>query len=453
MNEQSKNVFLTSFSKERIELIEEIVLLLQPVMNKVHNTNYSVRFWRILLTPYISAAISSRNFIDENLLTNNPSFDVIVNSLRPTFKELLIYKLRYLYKFIINFKNKFKLKSDLKNFNQIGIGFEKLSAFPKEIGIHLSTYYPLIFNKPNRLKRKKLQEIADSYENIFYKNIIRQIPKIFVEYFDFTFNLIPLFNPNNKIFHVLFIESTFIRFLIAKYSENGSKIYIYQHGGDYADYKYFSPYYTEKAIADKFFTWGWRMHENDVPGKAYRLEHFANKIKKLNQKKNIDCLIILNAFTPRNLQENKSKLNFIIGNLNRTKYNKIVIRPRRTSSKMINTNYLKFLDRKNILIDSGYTQISELVSSSSLVIQIRYPSTNALECFYIDHPQVAVLENNDPNDIISEYYKFFLEQRVFHLNVQSLVNFINNTDIENWWAQLIKHPKYLSFKNTFCRKV
>ena len=148
--------------------------------------------------------------------------------------------------------------------------------------------------------------------------------------------------------------------------------------------------------------------------------------------------------------EMESKLFF--NSLNRTKYPKICARPRpigRFNRKAI----LKFVAKDVSKIDNGFSKIYRLIEKSKLVIILSYPSTTLLECLYINKPVIGLLKNDNPSGIVQPYYDFFLEKGMLHISMESMVNHLNNTDIIEWWEELIQHSMYLKFKNEFLRKV
>lgn len=82
-----------------------------------------------------------------------------------------------------------------------------------------------------------------------------------------------------------------------------------------------------------------------------------------------------------------------------------------------------------------------------------YPSTNTLECMYVDHPVVAILENYNPSEIVEPYYKFFLDKGVFHYTMYSLTKHLNEMNVDTWWSDIVNHETYKNFKKEFIRSV
>jgi hypothetical protein len=135
------------------------------------------------------------------------------------------------------------------------------------------------------------------------------------------------------------------------------------------------------------------------------------------------------------------------------KYKSFIARPRPMSRTKSHAGELSFIKDNRVDIDSGLSSMAKLIKESRVVIQFEVPCTNFLECIYVDHPTIGFLFNKTPTEPIKPYYDFFLEQGVLHWSFDSIVEHLNKVDIETWWNGLIQHPMYISFKDTFTKKV
>jgi putative transferase (TIGR04331 family) len=316
----------------------------------------------------------------------------------------------------------------------------------------MDLYYPKLPNKKIDCKKRKIPiEYPEKYNKIFISNIIKYIPKVYIEYFDHLMNKVLLYEPEKKIFHVSTIGNLFLRFTIAKYTENGAKLNYYQHGGFYGEFKHHNAHDYESSIADQFMTWGWKIKENDLPSPAFRLEKFRENFNE-NNEKSIDLLLIYPGIFNINDKHFKRISSIFFININRVKFTKICARPRPKSTFNRKAD-LMFISKEDVKIDSGYTPLSKLISKSKLVILMNHPSTTILECLYVDHPVVALLDNDDPSAIVIPYYDLLLEKKLFHLTIDSLIEHLNTTNINAWWSTLLKDPTYQQFKHEFLRKV
>ena len=53
----------SAMSKERLLMSEDIFQIMTTVMNEIHKSSYSLRFWKILMAPYVGAVISNRKLM------------------------------------------------------------------------------------------------------------------------------------------------------------------------------------------------------------------------------------------------------------------------------------------------------------------------------------------------------------------------------------------------------
>jgi putative transferase (TIGR04331 family) len=283
--------------------------------------------------------------------------------------------------------------------------------------------------------------------------MVKQLPKIYVEYFDSLYNKIPLVNPEEKIFHAHGLPVFYNSLLIAKYLNHGAKLYCYQHGAYYGELIGHNSHYNESSVADEFRTWGWKMKPNDVPWKAYRLEKFKLQYDAVPKTKEFDFLMCYPDVFHANQDFYKKISDYFLTNINSGSYKKIMARPRPMNKMFSHAGRLSFITDSRVTIDSGLGSMPKIIARCRLVIQFTVPATNFMECLYVDHPTMGVLDNDQPTDIVKPYYDFLMQQGVLHDNFNSLVEHLNKIDLDEWWAALIKEPMYLQFKNEFLRKV
>lgn len=446
-----KKPAFSATSKERLEMSEDLYNILTPILNKIHETSYSKRFWKILIAPYVSFIINNKSLFEkEDIGLSISDFDNISIKLKSKF--INYNSIRYYFKTIGSNRKLIELKNQIKSNDNIALGFHNSQEIEEEIGIYIHSYNPKIKNfNIDYLKRDVNFISVENYSDFFINNIIKLIPKLYLESFNYFMEIVPLIKPSNKKIHLSFIENIFMRYLVALYVENGSQLFYYQHGAFYGEYKYHNSHHYESSIADNFMTWGWKIKRNDYPNRAFRLENFSKNHNKFFKKK-FDLLLIYPIIdnTNRNYHLEKSKLFF--DKLNRRKFKRICARPRPKSKFRTNSD-LNFIAHNVDKIKFGYVKISNLISSSKLIVIMNAPSTTLLECLYVDHPVVALLNNDCPSDIIKPHYDNLLNMKLFHLTMSSLIEHINKSNIDEWWNELKKHKSYLNFKNEFLRKV
>jgi len=438
----------------RVELSEKLFCMLSEVLNEVHSTSFSVRFWKILLENHVIAVISRKEVLDKQDVFRDPDLIAINGYTFPSGKEKFIKKLIRVVKYYKGVHNKFAFKSALKNQDELLMGFPGSEALETEnLGHNLPYLDKLYIGFGEKNKRNKVKEIADQYEDIYLRNVVRELPKNLVEYFINTYKSVPIHNPEAKTFHVHLTTSLYHKFVLAKYIENGAMLYWYQHGSEYGEFKCYYEHTFSCSVSDQFHTWGWKIKENDVPGKAYRLESFREKYDGYEFEPRYKLLICYPAFSPDSRALYRDFSDRLFKGVDIGKYDKILARPRRSNKIHSHASQLSFITDKRVEVSSGLEPMMKEMKMCDLVFQINVPSTNFLECLYVDHPTVGILNNDQPTDIVSPYYNFFKEQGVLHDNIDSLIDHLNGIDIQLWWRELIQKQMYQSYKHTFARDV
>ncbi len=447
-------VYLTASSSERIVLTDELITLLSQELNKIHDSNYSERFWKIVAGPYINSVISRMTILSSQVITVKPLFEPINGVALPSKKERLIKSLRNRAKSMQTSKNYNTIVVSLKDNDNVALGFHDPLSLTNDIGaVYLPDYFHK-FSKRNNIKRHKVNTIAQSKTDLYLRNIISQLPEIYVEYFDEMLSVIPLYNPEKKILHTSFIDSFYMKFLVGIYLEKGAGLNYYQHGAYYGEITNHNAHRNESGIADKFVTWGWKINDNDVPGKAYRLEKFKRDYNSVHDSSySYDLLFCYPKVNNRNIKQLKEYTEKLSGKLDRQKYKRLLARPRPTIKIPFISNKIGFNIAKDISIDAAKKPMYEVLAKSRLVIQFTIPSTNFFECLYVNHPTIGILSNDNPTDIVKPYYDFFLQIGVLHNDFDSLVNHLNKVNVDEWWKEVTGHPVYKEFKDKFLKAV
>jgi putative transferase (TIGR04331 family) len=441
-------------SEQRVILTNKIFSQIYLILNEIHQVNYSERFWRIILAPYVSAIISDMNKIDNRLVGLKIPNELYRNTLFPEKHYVRFMYLRQFVKYFQSLPHKRNSNSQLKKNQIITTGFHGQERVPSVGGSYIKALYSFMpYIKTNSKMRIGVNRIVNNlskeFSIDFYLNIVDLMPKVYIEDFKRIHDSIQLYDPNSKSFHISFLESTYMRILIAKYVENGSKLYYYQHGSFYGDYEFLSLHRFETSIADKFMTWGWKLLPNDCPSYAYRLNTFVSKYKeafKSNFK--YDLIFVIPGIENKNRDAVKSELHNLLESVDREKYSRMCIRPR-PIAKINRKGEFGFINDNTVYLDSGYSTMVNLIAESKFVVQLEYPSTNFLECLSVDHPVVALLKNDTPSEIVKPHYDYLLSVGIFHKDVDTLITHLNSIDLPKWWADTILSPGYISFKREF----
>ncbi len=392
------------------------------------------------------------HFLSSKDMDLPPLFEPINAISHPGFKKRFTKKLRYLLKANQTSGNYKSITGMLASHDNIAFGFHDPVSVKKDIESYLPDYFPSL-RKKNNAKRLKANDVANKQEDIFYRNVLKQLPEIYVEYFDGLLDMIPLENPGKKVFHTSLLDSFFSKFLIAKYLDNGAKLYYYQHGAYYGELATHNAHRNESAIADKFITWGWKINEKDTPGKAYRLEKFKREYDSKKTDFVYDCLFCYPGINNTNRKQYQKYTDDLVTKLDKSKYKKLIARPRPSSKLPFVSHKIGFPVSKEITIDSAKKGIVDTIVKTRLVIQFTVPSTNFTECLYVNHPTIGLLNNDNPTDVVKPFYDFFLKVGVLHHDFNSLIAHLNKIDLDAWWSDVCATEEYKEFKNTFLRAV
>jgi len=452
-NSAEKNHVPGAFSPERIVISEAIMLELVQVMNRIHQVDYSYRFWKIIMADYVNALVSIKPFLEKTALTSAAPLQPVNSHHLPGFKQRLMARLPALIKHFKNPGSKAKVFELLRKHNDISIGLPDLDIVKKETGEGLVLFYPVFPGNGNTSKRKRANSLALEYSDTFHRNMVNQLPKIYVEYFDRLFNEIPLYEPEKKTFHTHGLPSFYSSLIIAKHINNGAKLYSYQHGAFYGEMIGHNSHHNEASLCDEFRTWGWKIKPNDVPWKAYRLEKFKQQYDEAAKTGEFDFLMCYPNVYDGNIEFYKGITDHFLRHIDPGSYKKFLARPRPLNRLFSHAGKIAFIKDSRVTIDSGLGAMATLIAKCRVVIQFHIPATNFLECLYVDHPTIGLLDNDQPTDIVKPYYAFLKKQGVIHDSFASLVDHLNKVDIDEWWSAVTKEPMYQQFKNEFLRKV
>jgi hypothetical protein len=457
LKEKSKRVVANVpevFSLERLEISERIITELVAVMNHIHQVNYPYRFWKIIMADYVNALISIKHILEEEELKRDPYLFPLNSHHLPTFKQKIISRAPSVIKHYKHPGTRSHIFQLLHNENNITIGLPDIEAVRKDTGgVDMPVYYPLFPGRGNTAKRKRAEQLALQYNDLFLRNMIKQLPRVYVEYLDGLLDKIPVHNPEQKIFHTHGLPSFYNSLVIAKYLNKGAKLYCYQHGAFYGEMVGHNSHFNECSVADEFRSWGWVIKKNDVPWQAYRLEKFRLLYNKCIQSNEYDFLMCYPDVFYANYNFFKEITDLLLQKLDEKKYKKFMARPRPLNKMFSHAGRLSFIKDNRVFIDSGLSSMAEVTAKSKMVIQFTIPATNFFECLYVNHPTIGLLDNDQPTDNVKPYYDFFIEQGVMHLSFESLVAHLNKINIHEWWSYVIQQPMYQQFKNEFLREV
>lgn len=292
---------------------------LVKILNQKHNVKYSIKFWRILIGPWLgyfihilydrwsmlklaveSGEVSSVTIVDRNSSDLIPQDMKDFCSLRSSddWNEMIFAEL-----LSISFRNNIEIKKVI----QIPEKSIKSSLFSK-IRTHLSLFKERVLSiiikpfvsrkeyffksttfslltlikiqiklgfipklwrsktiphvKRGRVKRSTPSlDIGDTFEEVLHVMIYRHMPFLYFERYDFLKSLVSQLawpsEPKAIFTHVGYEQDDLFKQWAAEKVEKGSKFILGQHGGHYGIGLFSFPQDHEVAISDNYLTWGW----------------------------------------------------------------------------------------------------------------------------------------------------------------------------------------------------
>jgi putative transferase (TIGR04331 family) len=487
---ESNNKLILKDAKYLHSIYEKKLLRLSKVLNDINQVEYSERFWRILIGPWLGmflytyflkwktiSKIKSKNskykikiykIANNELIPNNmEEFSDFIKSevwqqkisqkvcLNFFFKKNLFYeknlsakyskneKISVFRNIVIKVINNLTRKKNNKFFiinSYLGLVREtilnlKLFQLPT---LHLKDN--IIFkSKINYKIRDKIKKDFNRYkfknrlERNFTNDFISEIPISFIEGFkNLEYQSKKLNYPKKPktIFSSNFSRNTLLSYYIGEKIELGSKLLIGQHGGLYgaALFSWFENH--EIKIADKYFSWGWSQKNSNIKKLGIIVKTKNVKWSKNNKK----ILIFLRS-------RNKYPSSFLSGT-NTENYLSY------TENFSIFLKKINFKIRKNMILrypaniknfeeenfKKNYENIpyekNEMFMSlkkTSLAINTTH-STPFLQIMAINFPNILLMDGktNPLKDMSS--FEILKKVNIFHDNPESAAKFINNLD-------------------------
>ena len=446
------NDITSEVSPLRRDLSEELFQKLPIVMNRIHGTDFSERFWKIILERHVNAVISRKGNLGQNAIKRRPDLFPFNKRGIPCRKEIIKQRVIDFVKHLKSRKYRKQIKRTLEKDDKVRIGFFEYPELDTErIGERLPVFHPFPITFGDKNKRSAVNKIAAEQEDVYFSNVVRELPRIAVEHFEQIYNSIDLFSPHKKEIHLHTTQSTFNEYLIAKYVEHGAKLIWYQHGCNYGEFKSIAAHHFEHSVSDEYRTWGWKIKEKDVPWKAYRLEKFRQDYPDTSVRKDCDLLIAYSTINAGIIEEFKYVTDYLLTNLDPAKYGAILARPQPSNKIHSHRRELGFIEDDRVIKTSGLAPMAKDMARCRVVLQMKVPSTNFLECLYVDHPTIGLLHNDHPTEIIEPYYDFFKRAGVLHDSLESLVMQLNTVNVESWWREVTDRREFRDFKKRFAR--
>lgn len=339
--------------KKNFYLFKIYLFLIKKIslsLNKYHNSNFSKKYWEILISRWLWHFIMytydrweilnslkkfnkkfyiNKVYYDDSSFINNETRAFIHNSHSPLWNDWIF---SHMFKYFPNIKydesrkcniksqreikskindKKFYKKTFLKNKSRI---FIKNLFLAKKLKVKINltfrqynffNYFSSNYVIPQfktdfkRLDFKLLENKSkNNYLNFLNAIVKFQIPRIFLEGLNETNLLISNLNwpvnPKIILTSVSHLNDDIFKFYLADKKKNsGSKLFVFQHGGGYIYDELNLTHILESRVADKFFTWGCKSKEKNIF--PLFVTSTAGKIIKKNKNKR-GLLIIVYDF-------------------------------------------------------------------------------------------------------------------------------------------------------------
>ena len=397
---------------------------LNEILKEIDDTNIDLQIYNSI--SFLEKAKHIREKIfkkrEKNLLSklifkkNNSNLKKVFFNTKLSFTESLI----------VNFK--------------LGQGF---TLFPNNLSLN-EIISEKNFEPDILFRSKKYNFYKTDLENFIFNKVIEAIPILFLENYKNQNLLLENLNlPKNPQLIATangFQGSTIYSQYTANKVEQGSKLYIFQHGGAYGQFKNHFATEFEIRLADKFFTWGWR-HKEEIP---FFLLKKMNMYKKNKNRNKILLELKSNSIKPKSVEIYESQYQSYKYYTECLKFFKIIkdtqiekdllikLSPRQfdyDEKKMffkVNEN-LQYADRNKNMIRTR--EISKLLIFTTI-------STGHLEAVISNYPFLIL--NVFPHVIEDRYKAIFKKMEslnLIHNTAQSLFHTVRHLplDTNKWW--------------------
>lgn len=496
-----------------LKIYESLLETLSEKLNKIHNLNYSVQYWRIIIGPWLMEFISILhhnwkviNYLNNNYLIkyvevaklekNDYYFidynDFVYSSITDKFNNNIYIDLL---KYFKNFKIKYFLIHKKRKLKRIFILFyirkfvDSILLFCNSflnnrfffhesyftlslkflIGIRIFQF-PSYYKSPSfedfflnkKIRKQKFDYSNDKFLNILNNLIFKYIPVSYIENFDkyrqTAKTIIWPKDPRIIFSSNSFIHDDFFKIWLAEKKESShSKFISGQHGGNFFITKFHFYELHQRKISEKILTWGYKKENIYKP--MFNFKTVFKKIKFNSQGKLLIVDHEISRFPTSTLVYNNfpflshfsNKLKFI-KNLNHKIRNDIIFRAYVHDFGWNTIDRLKEIN-KSIKIDRNKNMYDSL--NNSRVVFINLNSTVFLELLNLNFPTIIYF---DPKDLIRSdakyYFDILKEVNIYFDDSTSAAKHLNNTwnQVDKWWYNKKTQNAISKFCNRFSRR-
>ena len=340
-------------------LYEEVLTATSSRLNKIHNVNHSIRYWRIVIGPWLAQFIQILYDRYQSIICAISSGKVTYTLIGKYNREHVIPKgfeefmdwystdayNQYLYSRIIEHNGRLPFSTieinekididDRKKYNdRLSIKKQLIKWYGKIVPSFLNQIVFMIsylaksdliklqlalkqmpYMEPDTLKYPrskidwKLRDIfsdlrpcSNDFELLLNLIIKDQIPSLYVEGYSTIRDILPKRYPANPKVIVSSVElysNEYLKIWAADNVERGTKLVGVQHGGHYGIDLWSWAEDHEKRIFDKFYTWGWDSDKDEnvkfLP--AIKLNEIKQKCRPQKDGRILMALMVLPRYS------------------------------------------------------------------------------------------------------------------------------------------------------------
>ena len=497
-----------------LKIYEFLLKELSASLNKIHNLNYSVESWRIIIGPWLFEFISiifynwkKIRYVNSNYLIKyveiakfkkkriyfSDNNDFFYSSITDEFNnqiytDLLKYfkniKIKY---FIANKKIKWKRNksssfiirflSFITKFSQLFLNrkfffldpyFNIIIRWLLEIRLG---QFPSLYTSPafksfflnKEFREKKINTNRNKFINILNDLVYKYIPISYLENFNKYQKEVQIINwPKNPkvIFssNSFFYDDFFKIWLVEKKKKLNSKFFSGQHGGNFFITKFNFHDLHQKKISDKILTWGYKKKNIYEP-----MFNFKTAFKDIKSNSEGSLLIIdseISRFPSSSLTYNNfefsphlnNKFNFI-KKLNSNIRSQLIFRPYNFNMRWGTLNRLKRIDN-SIKIDINKNFYDSF--NNIRICVVPQNGTVLLETLNLNFPTIIYFDPK--HDLLTNdaayYFDILKEVNVFFDNSTTAAKHLNNiwSQVDKWWYNKKTQDAISKFCNRFSKR-
>jgi putative transferase (TIGR04331 family) len=512
-NNEVLNYKITSLNKKfsyLLKIYENLLEELSIKLNKIHNTNYPVQSWRIIIGPwlfifitiifhnwkllkyinnnylikrvYIAKFIFSKNFFNDfNDFAYSSQTDefnnLIYSDLLKYFNKIKIKyflkkkmeekKKKFFFYFIFKFLNFLSLLSNFFLNRKIFIHEPYYSTVINLFSQIKTGQFPAFFTSPifknislkKKFREQKFNYSHDTFLNILYDIIFKYMPVSYLENFNKykkkTENIYWPKNPKIIFSSNSFFHDDFFKIWLAEKKRNSNTKFISgQHGGCFFTNKFDFYELHQKKISNQILTWGYQKNKIYKPMFNFKTAYKDIKFNSQGHLLMVDyelsrfpqSSLVYNNFS--HYQHFNNKLKFI-ENLKENIKNKLIFRPYHQDMGWNTINRLKDVF-KFIKIDNSKSIYVSLKNIRICVVN--FNSTVFLETLNLNLPTVIYFDPKQ--DLIRNDAKFYFDAlkkvNIYFDNSLTAAKHLNNiwNEVDRWWYD----KKTQDIVNLFCKK-